>query len=656
MSSRVVKPAWQDWRFGLFLRALPHSVFSDDRLMTSALSPPIALSAYADAALVQAVSAMRPGWIVLRHGTLDLNGASPPARTQYALLHRQVGIALLDVVPGTTARDAAQRLKHRLDAAGFHVQFRRNPPIRYLCVPLRAIHEIERLLAQEFGRQSSSVLPEGDAWVAAAQRLLVAEPLQNPSAATSALDADNQRQRRACMQQPAVGHRSNWPLSSARWLGVFWGLMAMTVSGGGLLLQYLGPLDGRAALVGAMNTRPAPGAESPPKATPLLKKLRTADNTAPSSSARGDDATGNGFRSPYVAADARDLIGVDPQRAIDDNDQAILALQKRLGRFKSETSDSHGAGAVSSETPTDRVLPIPANAVGGVTEDLSEPSPPFAEMTTPIALPISAISIAEATLDLSRDTPAPARPDAEASLQPDDLPVLLDHRPINLLNRLDDARRNKELELISNPLRSEKTLESRPSPVAAAAVAPEQPAVAARSAPAEAMVDAADIASVLPTAETTSALLPGLLLPRELGASTLPAKSISTMQPANLAKGAPFRGLEVSPLLSSPIAMLAETMVRRADTLLQRGDVSGARLLYERAAAAGSGGAAMTMGKTFDAMFLAGIGVTGMGADPATALIWYRRAAALGNAEASARLLASMRVTSGVGSSLESQP
>lgn len=586
--------------------------------MTSALYPAIALSAYADAALVQAVSAMRPGWVLLRHGTLGLNGASAPARTQYALLHRQVGIALLDVTPGTTATDAATHLRQRFDAAGFHVEFSRNPPIRYLCVPLWDLHNIKRLLNQEFGRQSASMLPEGDAWVAAARRLLAGEPMQSLPAAASALDADGQRQRRARMRQhPAIGRRSSWSLSSARWLGVFWGLTAMTVSGGSLLLHHLGPLDGRGGSVGAMDTRFAPNTEAPPKATLLLKELRTADNAAPPPPARDDDAVANGFRAPHVAADAQDLIGVDPQRAIDDSDRAISELQKSLEEFKPETSDSDGAGAMPSETPPDRVLPVPASAVA---EDSLEPSPPFAETTTPIASPTS---IAEAASDLSRDTPVPARLDAEASPHPDSMPVLLDERP---------------------------------SAMAAAAVLPDQPVAAARDVPAEAVVDVADMASVLPAAEKTLALLPGLSLPRGLEASTLPVKSVGTTQTADFAKAAPFQSPETPALSSPPMAMLAETMMRRADALLQRGDISGARLLYERAAAAGSGDAAMTMGKTFDATFLARIGVTRMSADPAMAMSWYRRAAALGNAEAGARLQASMRVTSDTGSSLESQP
>ncbi len=228
-----------------------------------------------------------------------------------------------------------------------------------------------------------------------------------------------------------------------------------------------------------MDTGPALDARSPPEAVPLLKKTRVANSAVLPLAAR----------PPYAAADAQDLIGADPQRAMADDDQAILETQRRLKRFKPEAGDSQGASAIASEAQPDRVLPGSADALAGLIQDLSAPTLPFAE----------------------------------------------------------------------------------PKPI-------------------------------------------------------------------------------ISPLSSLPIAMLAAIMVRRADMLLQLGDVSGARLLYERAAAAGSGGAAMTMGKTFDATFLAGIGVTSMGADPAMAMSWYRRAAGLGSAEARTRLQASMPATSGISS------
>lgn len=81
-------------------------------------------------------------------------------------------------------------------------------------------------------------------------------------------------------------------------------------------------------------------------------------------------------------------------------------------------------------------------------------------------------------------------------------------------------------------------------------------------------------------------------------------------------------------------AMLADAMIRRADALLHQGDVSGARLLYERAAGAGSGLAAAALGDTFNPAFLKQAGVVGLRPDSAQAAAWYRRAMELGNEEA----------------------
>lgn len=60
------------------------------------------------------------------------------------------------------------------------------------------------------------------------------------------------------------------------------------------------------------------------------------------------------------------------------------------------------------------------------------------------------------------------------------------------------------------------------------------------------------------------------------------------------------------------------------------GDLSGARLFFERAAASGSAAAARAMAETYDPRLLAERRVVGFSPDPVAALAWYRRAAALG--------------------------
>ena len=91
--------------------------------------------------------------------------------------------------------------------------------------------------------------------------------------------------------------------------------------------------------------------------------------------------------------------------------------------------------------------------------------------------------------------------------------------------------------------------------------------------------------------------------------------------------------IALAPVSTAVIALL----VRRGDDEAALGDVSAARLLYQRAAEAGSAQAARMTARTYDDAFLAGGDAAAM-ADPAAARAWYGRAAALGDAEAINRL------------------
>ncbi len=70
--------------------------------------------------------------------------------------------------------------------------------------------------------------------------------------------------------------------------------------------------------------------------------------------------------------------------------------------------------------------------------------------------------------------------------------------------------------------------------------------------------------------------------------------------------------------------------MKRGDQSLGLGDVSAARLLYGRAAAAGHGPAATALGKTYDPNFVS----PGAPADRAVAAEWYRKGASFGDPNA----------------------
>jgi TPR repeat protein len=85
---------------------------------------------------------------------------------------------------------------------------------------------------------------------------------------------------------------------------------------------------------------------------------------------------------------------------------------------------------------------------------------------------------------------------------------------------------------------------------------------------------------------------------------------------------------------------IAELYAARGDDMLKIRDLSAARRFYETAANAGSGRAAMALGRTYDPAFLSQMQVIGLRPDPALAATWYRRAADLGVPEAAAELRA----------------
>lgn len=78
-------------------------------------------------------------------------------------------------------------------------------------------------------------------------------------------------------------------------------------------------------------------------------------------------------------------------------------------------------------------------------------------------------------------------------------------------------------------------------------------------------------------------------------------------------------------------------MLRRADGLAAIGDLSGARLFYERLALSGNRQATLALARSYDPVWLRQHGVVGVPPDPARAAYWYDRAAALGETDQAAQ-------------------
>jgi hypothetical protein len=106
-----------------------------------------------------------------------------------------------------------------------------------------------------------------------------------------------------------------------------------------------------------------------------------------------------------------------------------------------------------------------------------------------------------------------------------------------------------------------------------------------------------------------------------------PAASRSQQSETDAAQGRQTVGPQVPPVDTG-------ALVAQGDHLLGRSDIASARILYQRAAEAGDGRGALRMGMTFDRVFLVRWRLRAIQADRAQAISWYRRAGALGNAEA----------------------
>lgn len=103
--------------------------------------------------------------------------------------------------------------------------------------------------------------------------------------------------------------------------------------------------------------------------------------------------------------------------------------------------------------------------------------------------------------------------------------------------------------------------------------------------------------------------------------------------PAQIAAVAPARIAPpaADPAPSAGISNAEEgKMMQRATDLMQRGDITGARLLFEHIARRGSAIGAFALAQSYDQKYLQKLYVRGLTADPKQADYWYRRAAELG--------------------------
>jgi len=124
------------------------------------------------------------------------------------------------------------------------------------------------------------------------------------------------------------------------------------------------------------------------------------------------------------------------------------------------------------------------------------------------------------------------------------------------------------------------------------------------------------------------------------GTGSLPRLPGPATNPATASAQVPPMKVDADRLGAVFTASKESGLVRRADTLLRSGDVSGARLLLERASNEGSALAAFRLGETYDPAVLSEIGALGMRGDAALARDLYTKALNGGIDQAARRLQA----------------
>ena len=126
-------------------------------------------------------------------------------------------------------------------------------------------------------------------------------------------------------------------------------------------------------------------------------------------------------------------------------------------------------------------------------------------------------------------------------------------------------------------------------------------------------------------------------------ASDPPAPVVAA--PAAEAAAEPTPAAAAAPAISSNPQ--ADALLARGDDLLATGDISAARLFYQRAAEQGSAAAATAVGQTYDPAVLELLRVRGARGDAQIAAQWYRKAIAAGDRQAEIRLKRLLARTSG---------
>jgi hypothetical protein len=139
-----------------------------------------------------------------------------------------------------------------------------------------------------------------------------------------------------------------------------------------------------------------------------------------------------------------------------------------------------------------------------------------------------------------------------------------------------------------------------------------------------------------PSAAARSVAVTVTIRPRTSEAPTPP--SLPTMPTVAATPKIPEPTETAAPQRTAPTA--EQMLLTRASETFQKGDVSGARVVFEYLAMRGNAAAAIAMGETYDPKVLSRLLLKGLEPDQKKARQWYEKAEQLGSGEARNRLKA----------------
>lgn len=265
--------------------------------------------------------------------------------------------------------------------------------------------------------------------------------------------------------------------------------------------------------------------------------------------------------------------------------------------------------------PTQRALPrgAPPSPTASSAQAAAHPAPPPVVTPPPapsVAPPASQQAVASAPAEHTASGPKPAEPAPAAVVTA--APALAEPvKPAELPKPTEAAVKPPE----------------PPKPVATAAAEPSLTSLPPITGPTNGPTPVVPVSAPKPEPAKPA---PAPEPPMTMAALAAPPLTATAQRSS---RAAPIAVVKPAPLPPAIVGLL----LRRGDEQLAIGDVSAARLLFERAAESGNAQGAFRLARTYDTNYLPAADAATLG-NRAEARIWYGRAASLGDREAASRL------------------